>query len=78
MAQSRDAHTGSARSVNKHATVDVQGVAGDVAREVGRTARWEKSQLKALRLAPIGPTLIGGGDGLFREHKAVRLKLTGR
>ena len=45
MAQSRDAHTGSARSVNKHATVDVQGVAGDVAREVGRTARLEKSQL---------------------------------
>lgn len=64
--------------MNKHATVDVQGVAGDVAREVGRTARWEKSQLKALQLAPIGPTLIGGADGLFREHKVVRLKLTGR
>ena len=45
MAQSLDGRIGSARSVNKHATVDVQGVAGDVAREVGRTARLEKSQL---------------------------------
>ncbi len=69
MAQSLDRRGGSARSVDKHATVDVQGVAGDVAREVGSAAKSEERVSSTLvDFAQADPTLIGGGDRLFREH----------